>query len=87
MAEETKTKRGGKRPNSGRKPNPNSKKQIGLKLDSDLFEAFNSPRFDGNRGRYINEAVREKMERDGYINPIDQPTDEVNVSIPYNTKE
>ena len=61
MAEETKSKRGGKRPNSGRKPNPNSKKQIGLKLDSDLFEVFSSPQFNGNRGRYINEAVREKM--------------------------
>ena len=64
MAEETKSKRGGKRPNSGRKPSPNSKKQIALKLDNDLFEVFNSPQFNGNRGRYINEAIREKMKKE-----------------------
>lgn len=72
MAEETKSKHGGKRIGAGRPPSPNSKKQIALKLDNELFKAFNSPPFtkDGegfNRGRYINEAIREKMERDGYI--------------------
>lgn len=70
MAEETKTKKGGKRSNSGRKPNPRSKSQIALKLDGDLNEVFNSPMFEGNRGRYINDAVRAKMLSDGYIREI-----------------
>lgn len=61
MAEEMKSKHGGKRVGAGRPSSPNSKKQIALKLDNDLFEVFSSPRFNGNRGRYINEAVREKM--------------------------
>lgn len=73
MTEETKSKHGGKRIGAGRPSSPNSKKQIALKLDNELFEVFNSPPFtkDGkglNRGRYINEAIREKMERDSYIN-------------------
>ncbi len=71
MAEEVKSKRGGKRPNSGRKPNPRSKLQIGLKLDGDLKEVFDSPKFEGNRGRYINEAIRAKMLADGYIREVE----------------
>lgn len=71
MAEETKSKRGGKRPNSGRKPSPRSKSQIALKLDADLNEVFNSPKFEGNRGRYINDAVRAKMLADGYIREVE----------------
>ena len=67
MAEETKSKHGGKRDGAGRPSSPYSKKQIALKLDNDLFEVFCSPRFNGNRGRYINEAVREKMYADGLI--------------------
>ncbi len=70
MAEETKSKRGGLRPNSGRKPSPRSKSQIALKLDGDLNEVFNSPNFEGNRGRYINDAVRTKMLSDGYIKEV-----------------
>ena len=67
MAEETKSKHGGKRVGAGRPSSPYSKKQIALKLDNDLFEVFCSPQFNGNRGRYINEAVREKMYADGLI--------------------
>lgn len=61
MTVETKSKHGGKRVGAGRPSSPNSKKQIALKLDNDLFEVFCSPQFNGNRGRYINEAIREKM--------------------------
>ncbi len=67
MAEETKSKHGGKRVGAGRPSSPYSKKQIALKLDNDLFEVFSSPQFNGNRGRYINEAVRKQMLEDGLI--------------------
>ena len=71
MAEETKSKRGGKRPNSGRKASPRSKSQIALKLDGDLKEVFDSSKFEGNRGRYINEAIRAKMLSDGFIREVE----------------
>ncbi len=70
MAEKKKTTHGGKRPNAGRPINPNSKKQIALKLDNDLFNAFNSSQFldlKVVRGQYINASIREKMQRDGLI--------------------
>ena len=60
-------KRGGKRIGAGRPKSPNSKVQIALKLDRDLNEAFESSKFEGNRGQYINKAVREKMQRDGIL--------------------
>ena len=63
-------KRGGKRIGAGRPSNPRSKVQIALKLDGDLNEVFDSPKFDGNRGQYINKAVREKMLADGYIKEV-----------------
>lgn len=89
--EKKKSNRGGKRIGAGRPSNPNSKKQIGMKLDNDLYEVFNSPPFTTNnlmynRGRYINEAIREKMEREGFINPIDQPSEDATVAIPYNVE-
>ena len=46
MAEEMKSKHGGKRVGAGRPSSPNSKKQIALKLDNDLFEVFSSPQFN-----------------------------------------
>ena len=70
MAEETKSKHGGKRVGAGRPSSPRSKSQIALKLDADLNEVFNSPNFEGNRGRYINEAVRKQMLADGYIREV-----------------
>jgi len=60
-------KHGGSRPGAGRKPKEDSKKQVALKLDRDLYDIFYSSEFSQNRGRYINQAVREKMEREGYL--------------------
>lgn len=94
MEEKSKFTHGGKRKGAGRHPKSDSKKQIAMKLDHDLFEAFNAPPFsqkkdDGglNRGRYINDAIREKMERDGYISPYAQPSEEAKVEIPYNVEK
>ena len=70
MAEETKSKHGGKRVGAGRPSSPRSKSKIALKLDADLNEVFNSPNFEGNRGRYINDAVRKQMLADGYIREV-----------------
>ena len=92
MEEKNQSKRGGKRNGAGRPPKSDSKKQIAIKLDRDLYDIFNAPPFskdaDGlNRGRYINEAIREKMERDTFIKPNSQPSDEAVIVIPYQTKE
>ena len=67
MEEKIKSTHGGKRVGAGRPSSPNSKVQIALKLDRDLKDAFDSPMFKENRGRYINDAVRAKMKEDGYI--------------------
>lgn len=66
--EETK-KRGGRREGAGRPPKEDSKVQISLKLDWDLNMAFSSVEFSEshNRGRYINDAIRRALERDGFI--------------------
>lgn len=70
MEETKKTKRGGKRIGAGRPKKSDSKVQIALKLDFDLNEAFNSPQFiETNmlRGQYINQSIREKMQKDGIL--------------------
>lgn len=67
MEEAKKTNHGGSRPGAGRPPKENSKKQIALKLDRDLYDIFYSEQFTDNKGRYINDAVRERMKKDGYI--------------------
>ena len=67
MEEAKKTTHGGSRPGAGRPPKEDSKKQIALKLDRDLYDIFYSEQFTDNKGRYINDAVRERMKKDGYI--------------------
>ena len=67
MEEVKKTNHGGSRPGAGRPPKEDSKKQIALKLDRDLYDVFYSDQFTYNKGRYINDAVRAKMKKDGYI--------------------
>ena len=44
-----------------------SKKQIALKLDRDLYDVFYSAEFTGNKGRYINDAIRAKMITDSLL--------------------
>lgn len=63
--EETIKKRGGKREGAGRKPVGISTHPMALKLDNDLYAALNSHGL--NKNRYINNAVRSAMEKDGYI--------------------
>lgn len=70
MEEKTKNGHGGKRKGAGRPSSPRSKHQIALKLDADLKEVFDSPKFEGNRGRYINDAIRAKMLADAYIRGV-----------------
>ena len=68
--EEKKSNRGGKREGAGRPRQENSKKQLAMKLDKDLYDVFYSSEFLNaveNRGRYINAAIRSAMIRDGYI--------------------
>lgn len=70
MADNNKSKHGGKRIGAGRPKQPNSKVQVALKLDHDLNEVFNSPLFQELkmvRGQYINTSIRERMVKDGLI--------------------
>ena len=67
MEEAKKMSHGGSRPGAGRPPKEDSKKQIALKLDRDLYDVFYSEQFTDNKGRYINDAIRAKMKKDGYI--------------------
>lgn len=64
---------GGKREGSGRKKKAEST-IISIKLNNDLLEAFPSEIMDKdgklvkfNRSEYINNALRAKMKKDGYI--------------------
>ena len=63
--EETEKKRGGKREGAGRKPVGVSTHPMALKLDNDLYDILNLHGL--NKNRYINNAVRASMEKDGYI--------------------
>lgn len=63
--EEIKKSRGGKREGAGRKPVGISTHAMALKLDNDLYMALGLA--SQNKNRYINEAVREKLAKDGYI--------------------
>ena len=63
--EETKKQRGGKREGAGRKAVGLSTTAMSLKLDNDLYSALNSHGL--NKNRYINNAVRAAMVRDGYV--------------------
>ena len=64
---------GGKREGSGRKKKETESTTISIKLNNDLLEAL--PKFikkedrlvKFNRSEYFNDAVREKMKKDGYI--------------------
>ena len=64
---------GGKREGSGRKKKAEST-IVSIKLNNDLLEAFPTEIMgqDGkmvkfNRSEYINDAVREKLKKDGFI--------------------
>ena len=67
MEEAKKTRHGGSRPGAGRPTKEDSKKQIALKLDRDLYDIFYSTEFTGNKGRYINNAIRAKMIADSLL--------------------
>ena len=60
-----KKQRGGKREGAGRKAHGVTTHAMALKLDNDLFEVLSVAKV--NKNRFINDAVREKMARDGYI--------------------
>ena len=61
--DEEKKSWGGKRPRAGR-PKGVDTKLISVKLETVLVESLPS---DLNRSKYINDAVRERMKKDGYI--------------------
>jgi uncharacterized protein (DUF4415 family) len=63
--EEIKKQRGGKREGSGRKPTGLTTTPMSLKIDNDLYSVLNSHGL--NKNRYINDAVREAMKKDGFI--------------------
>ena len=63
--EEIKKTRGGKREGAGRKPVGISTHAMALKLDNDLFKALGLA--SQNKNRYINDAVREKLVKDGFL--------------------
>ena len=58
-------KRGGKRLGAGRKPQGLTTKAMSLKMDTDLFETLCA--LSVTKNRYINDAVREKLKREGLI--------------------
>lgn len=61
--EEKKSNRGGRRENAGRPKRVESKKVL-LYLEMDLYEAL--PK-SVNRNAYINNTLRARMKKDGYI--------------------
>lgn len=63
--EEIKKQRGGKREGAGRKAVGLSTTAMSLKLDNELYTTLNSHGL--NKNRYINNAVRAAMVRDGYL--------------------
>lgn len=63
--EEKIERRGGRREGAGRKPKGITTHPMALKLDNDLFEALEKINIPKNR--YINDAVRAKMQEDGLI--------------------
>lgn len=63
--EEIKKQRGGYREGAGRKAVGISTHPMALKLDNDLYEVLSKT--SQNKNRYINDAVREKMAKDGLI--------------------
>lgn len=63
--EEIKKQRGGKREGAGRKAVGISTHAMALKLDNDLYNVLSNS--GQNKNRFINDAVREKMVRDGLI--------------------
>ena len=64
MAEEKK-QRGGKSEGAGRKAVGISTHPMALKLDNDLYGILTAANI--NKNRFINEAVREKMQKEGYM--------------------
>lgn len=62
--EASNSKRGGKRPNAGRKPTGVTTVPVALKLDKDLYEALQGVE---NRNRYINEAIRNRLIGEGML--------------------
>lgn len=68
--EEKKSNRGGKREGAGR-PKRVESRTVFLYLEKDLNDALPKSL---NRNAYINEAMREKMLRDGYL-PAEQSSD------------
>ena len=61
--EEVKNKRGGRREGAGR-PKGVDTTLISVKLETELLQALP---IGINRSKFINDAVREKMKRDGLI--------------------
>ncbi len=60
-----KKQRGGRREGAGRKAVGISTHPMALKLDNDLYEVLSVAGL--NKNRFINDAIREKMAREGYI--------------------
>ena len=63
--EEIKKQRGGKREGAGRPAVGITTHPMALKLDNNLFTMLSDAGV--NKNRYINDAIREKMVRDGLI--------------------
>lgn len=64
MMDETRKQRGGKREGSGR-PKGLSTTAMSLRLDNDLYVELQKRSL--NKNRYINDAVRQAMKKDGLI--------------------
>lgn len=59
--------KGGKRPGAGRPPVERKQKAISLKLDVDIADVFDSECFIVKKNRYINDAIRERMLKEGLL--------------------
>lgn len=63
-----KSTRGGKREGAGRKGAGVPVEMISFRIEKQLLEKLPRDNFpDGNRSKYLNDCVREKLKKDGYL--------------------
>ena len=77
---EANKQRGGRRSGSGR-PKGVTQQAINLKMDKELWAAFNNHKhIIPNRNKYINDAIRAALLKDGFLTTSTHEKNEENIS-------